>query len=157
MRWLLRCAAARMAATRLRSLAAVVGAEHAFVTSQRGPAMRLPAVLDDAVRRLRYQQSIKTRSCSHVQPLGAHPPPGAAACLACESEGLGWVHLRMCLACGSVGCCDTSRGRHARAHFEASGHPIVRSVEAGEAWGWCYPDQAYLPPSRLGTHALTPT
>ena len=118
--------------------------------------MRLPAVLDDAVRRLRYQQSIKARSCSHVPPPSNHPPP-RAICLACESEGLGWVHLRMCLTCGSVGCCDTSRGRHARAHFEASGHPIVRSVEAGEAWGWCYPDQAYLSPSRLGTRALTAT
>jgi monovalent cation/hydrogen antiporter len=51
------------------------------------------------------------------------------------------VHLRMCLDCGEVGCCDSSVGRHASAHYEAAHHPVMRSVEPGEAWRWCYTDQ----------------
>jgi uncharacterized UBP type Zn finger protein len=116
--------------------------------------MRLPAVLDDAVRRFAYQRSIKPRSCSHIQPPGNVPTP-SRACSACESDGIGWVHLRMCLTCGTVGCCDTSTGRHARGHFETSHHPIVQSIEAGEAWGWCYPDRAYLAPSDLREAGMT--
>jgi ubiquitin-hydrolase Zn-finger-containing protein len=54
----------------------------------------------------------------------------------------GWVvHLRMCLTCGHVGCCDSSRPRHATRHFEQTGHPVMRSVEAGESWRWCYVDE----------------
>ena len=50
----------------------------------------------------------------------------------------------MCLTCGSVGCCDTSVGRHAAGHFEATGHPVMRSIEPSDTWGWCYVDKAYL-------------
>jgi uncharacterized UBP type Zn finger protein len=50
----------------------------------------------------------------------------------------------MCLTCGEVGCCDSSRGRHARGHFGATGHPMIRSIELGEDWAWCYLDLAYL-------------
>jgi MFS family permease len=56
--------------------------------------------------------------------------------------GQGWVHLRVCLSCGYVGCCDSSRNRHATAHFFATAHPIVRSLEPGESWRWCYVDEA---------------
>ena len=78
--------------------------------------------------------------CEHLEaaPRSVHPktPEGCEDCLA---EGLEWVHLRMCLECGRVGCCDSSVGRHAQHHFDRAGHPVMRSVEPGEAWRWCYP------------------
>jgi hypothetical protein len=58
--------------------------------------------------------------------------------------GSGWVHLRICLSCGYVGCCDSSPNRHARAHAETSNHAIVRSLQPGEDWRWCYVDEVYL-------------
>ena len=80
--------------------------------------------------------------CAHLveEPEGAVPltPEGCGACL---REGTTWVHLRVCVRCGEVGCCDSSQGRHARAHFEQTGHPVMRSLEPGEAWRWCYVDE----------------
>ena len=64
--------------------------------------------------------------------------PGASGCEACLATGDTWVHLRMCLTCGHVGCCDASNNKHATKHFRASGHPVIRSYEPGEAWRWCY-------------------
>ena len=55
--------------------------------------------------------------------------------------GSGWVHLRMCMTCGKIGCCDSSPNRHATAHAGESGHPIIRSAEPGEDWSWCYVDE----------------
>jgi len=55
-----------------------------------------------------------------------------------------WVHLRLCMICGHVGCCDSSKNRHATKHFRSSHHPIMRSLEPGETWGWCYVDQVEL-------------
>jgi CPA2 family monovalent cation:H+ antiporter-2 len=66
--------------------------------------------------------------------------PQSAACLACLRAGETWVHLRVCLSCGHVGCCDSSPGRHARAHHEESDHPIAASVEPGEHWAYCFLD-----------------
>lgn len=97
----------------------------------------------DTFRRIAFQRSFAHRDCSHlaaVQDRGSR----ATVCPSCEAEGDRWVHLRRCLTCGSVGCCDSSKARHARAHFEATGHPIIRSIEPGETWGWCYLDRAYL-------------
>ncbi|MFF0490548.1 Na+/H+ antiporter [Nocardia sp. NPDC004068] len=62
-------------------------------------------------------------------------------CAECVAEGLTWVHLRMCLSCGNVGCCDSSVGNHATRHYHATGHPVMRSVEPGEKWRWCYVDE----------------
>ena len=58
--------------------------------------------------------------------------------------GSPWVHLRLCLTCGHVGCCDSSPSRHASAHHTESGHPIVRSVIPGEDWRWCYADETFV-------------
>jgi uncharacterized UBP type Zn finger protein len=69
--------------------------------------------------------------------------PGAG-CEDCLKMGGRWVHLRECLTCGHVGCCDSSPNRHATAHFRSSHHPIVTSVEPGETWVWCYVDEAAL-------------
>lgn len=65
----------------------------------------------------------------------------AGECPDCLREGTEWVHLRGCLSCGNVGCCDSSSGRHATGHFHGTGHPVMRSVEPGEAWRWCYVDE----------------
>jgi uncharacterized UBP type Zn finger protein len=63
------------------------------------------------------------------------------ACDECVRIGSTWVHLRMCLGCGHVGCCDSSPHRHATKHFKLTNHPLVRSIEPGETWVWCYIDE----------------
>jgi Na+/H+ antiporter len=79
--------------------------------------------------------------CDHLRsaPVGETHP--ASACEDCLVEGTTWVHLRTCLSCGHVGCCDSSPRRHSRAHFGAEGHPVVVSAEPGEAWRWCWVDE----------------
>ena len=80
-------------------------------------------------------------ACQHLADSGIHVQPQTpAGCPDCEREGLTPVHLRLCLTCGKVGCCDSSVGRHAERHFTETGHPVVRSFEPGEAWRWCYVD-----------------
>lgn len=61
-------------------------------------------------------------------------------CPECVKLGDTWVHLRMCLTCGHIGCCDSSKNQHATKHFQSSGHPLIRSAQPGEAWMWCYLD-----------------
>ena len=80
--------------------------------------------------------------CEHLRDAPADVPartPGR--CEEHRPEDGAWVHLRLCVSCGHVGCCDSSAPRHATAHHEATGHPVMRSVEAGEDWRWCYPDE----------------
>jgi len=79
-------------------------------------------------------------TCTHLDAIAAPPPP-TRECAECRRTGDGWVHLRMCLTCGHVGCCDGSKNHHATKHFWATGHPIVRSIEPGEDWRWCYIDE----------------
>jgi CPA1 family monovalent cation:H+ antiporter len=80
-------------------------------------------------------------ACPHLEEAGIHVQPQTpAGCPDCEREGTVPVHLRLCLSCGNVGCCDSSVGRHAERHFSQTGHPVVRSFEPGEAWRWCYVD-----------------
>jgi uncharacterized UBP type Zn finger protein len=68
----------------------------------------------------------------------------AAGCKECLEIGGQWVHLRICLSCGHVGCCDDSPNRHATAHFRATHHPVITSGEAGETWAYCYADDQFL-------------
>ncbi|HEY7731525.1 MAG TPA: UBP-type zinc finger domain-containing protein [Gaiellaceae bacterium] len=76
--------------------------------------------------------------------------PQLEGCEECLEIGGSWVHLRMCLTCGKVGCCDSSPNRHASAHFKEDGHPLVRSAEPGEDWVWCYVDQLPLSLEMVG-------
>lgn len=78
--------------------------------------------------------------CSHVDT-AVEVSPSSSGCEDCLKIGSTWHHLRMCMSCGHVGCCDSSPNRHATAHFEATSHPLVRSYEPGEDWWWCYVDQ----------------
>jgi uncharacterized UBP type Zn finger protein len=81
-------------------------------------------------------------TCGHLDSIALLEPPGeVAGCEECLASGSDWVHLRMCLACGHIGCCDDSPNRHASAHHQASGHPIIRSVQPDEDWSWCFVDE----------------
>lgn len=88
------------------------------------------------------------KQCSHLSQ-ATDVPPGQHACADCLREGTRWVHLRQCLDCGQVGCCDNSPRRHATAHWRHTQHPLVRSREPGEDWGWCYADELFLLPENL--------
>jgi uncharacterized UBP type Zn finger protein len=70
--------------------------------------------------------------------------PHTRGCEECLKTGDTWVHLRLCLTCGHVGCCDSSINKHATKHYHGTHHPIIRSLEPGETWGWCYPDELTL-------------
>jgi Na+/H+ antiporter len=99
--------------------------------------------LDEAEDELRNEQlkSVVEGGCEHLlaAPVTCVPDkPGA--CQECLDEGLTWVHLRMCLTCGHIACCDSSVGNHATKHYQRIDHPVMRSVEPGEAWRWCYVD-----------------
>jgi len=67
-------------------------------------------------------------------------------CEDCVKTGDTWVHLRLCVECGHVGCCDSSKNKHATKHFRKTRHPIIRSNEPGENWGWCYIDELMIEP-----------
>lgn len=86
--------------------------------------------------------AIRAGDCEHLRaaPLVAAPRT-PDACEECLRDGTRWVHLRLCLGCGHVGCCDSSVGRHANGHFHETRHPVIRSIEPGEAWRWCYVDE----------------
>ena len=71
-------------------------------------------------------------------------PPSGTGCVECDAVGGWWVHLRRCAACGHIGCCDDSPAKHASQHAGDTGHPIIRSLEPGEIWSWCYVDEAVM-------------
>jgi uncharacterized UBP type Zn finger protein len=82
-------------------------------------------------------------TCTHrdqIKPV----QPRTDGCEECLKSGDPWVHLRLCLTCGHVGCCDSSINKHATKHFHATRHPIMRSIEPGESWMWCYVDEVML-------------
>jgi hypothetical protein len=97
--------------------------------------------------------------CTHLdQILITRLPEAVDGCEDCLATGGQWLHLRICLACGHVGCCDDSPNRHATAHGHASGHPIIRSLEPGEAWSWCFVDElAMLIPEVQGETKIPPS
>lgn len=84
-------------------------------------------------------------SCTHGAAVQVTQlPEPLLGCEECLKIGDRWLHLRMCLTCGKVGCCDSSPNRHATAHFHETGHPIMRSAEPGEEWAWCFVDEVGL-------------
>jgi Zn-finger in ubiquitin-hydrolases and other protein len=92
-------------------------------------------------------------TCPHVKEIRP-VAPNTEGCEECLTTGDRWVHLRVCLTCGHVGCCDSSKNKHATKHFHASGHPIMKSAEPGESWGWCYIDQIPLDSVGEGRHVV---
>ena len=84
--------------------------------------------------------------CTHLDQI-QEVTPSANGCEDCLKIGDSWVHLRLCLTCGHVGCCDSSKNKHATRHFHATNHPIIQSFQPGEDWVWCYIDQVMLEPA----------
>jgi uncharacterized UBP type Zn finger protein len=82
--------------------------------------------------------------CTHLDQI-REVTPSADGCEDCLAIGDTWVYLRMCLICGHVGCCDSSKNRHATKHFRDTGHPVMKSVEPGDAWAFCYIDKIDFP------------
>jgi uncharacterized UBP type Zn finger protein len=78
--------------------------------------------------------------CTHLDQIN-DVEPSAYGCEECLQMGDTWIHLRECLICGHVGCCDSSPNRHATEHFHATEHPIIKSFESGEDWRWCFVDE----------------
>ena len=84
-------------------------------------------------------------TCAHLDHVVVTQLPEAVdGCAECLAVGDPWLHLRICLECGEVGCCDSSPNRHASGHARRMGHPIIRSLEPGEDWSWCFPDELAL-------------
>jgi thioredoxin reductase (NADPH) len=85
-------------------------------------------------------------TCAHLTAAANRTAakPSGHGCEECLAMHGVWVHLRLCLHCGHVGCCDNSPNRHATKHFHATKHPVIRSYEPGEGWGYCYPDELFL-------------
>jgi uncharacterized UBP type Zn finger protein len=81
--------------------------------------------------------------CAHLSEI-QEVTPGTGGCEECLASGDSWVHLRLCVTCGHVGCCDNSRNKHATKHFHETRHPIIKSFEPDEDWGWCYVDDTYF-------------
>ena len=97
--------------------------------------------------------------CTHLeQVLLDRLPEEVPGCEECLRIGDGWVHLRICLSCGRVGCCDSSPNRHASRHAADDGHPLIRSLEPGEDWSWCFVDEVGLVLDRpAGTTRIPPS
>ena len=85
--------------------------------------------------------------CAHLAEIRDVRPGTPEGCEECLAIGSDWVHLRLCLSCGHVGCCDQSPNRHATKHFGRTKHPVMRSFEPGEDWGWCYVDEIEFEPA----------
>ena len=97
--------------------------------------------------------------CAHLDQVQLKElPESVAGCEDCLATGGAWVHLRICLSCGKVGCCDDSPNRHATAHHQESAHPIIRSLEPGEIWSWCFLDEvAFELPDVQGSTRIPPS
>jgi uncharacterized UBP type Zn finger protein len=92
----------------------------------------------------RFTRMFHRMRCTHTDQINEDVTPSAEGCEDCLRMGDTWVHLRECLTCGHVGCCDASKNKHASRHFHATYHPIVRSFQPGEDWRWCYVDEVLV-------------
>ncbi|HWF16077.1 MAG TPA: UBP-type zinc finger domain-containing protein [Acidimicrobiales bacterium] len=85
--------------------------------------------------------------CTHLDQVEDVTPLTPQGCGECMKTGDRWLHLRLCLTCGGVNCCDSSPNRHATKHFHSSGHPIMQSFQPGEDWMWCFVDELSMEPA----------
>lgn len=84
-------------------------------------------------------------SCIHIDTANKNTYPKTPdGCEECLKNGDEWVHLRLCLTCGHVGCCDSSKNKHATKHFHQTKHPVIKSFQPGEDWLWCYVDEVMV-------------
>jgi hypothetical protein len=95
--------------------------------------------------------------CTHLDHVHViQLPEEVDGCEDCLQAGTPWLHLRICLKCGKVGCCDDSPNQHASKHAAASGHPIIRSLEPRENWSWCFPDELLMRIDGVEGHTRIP-
>ena len=99
------------------------------------------------------RRRIGMKTCTHLDQIRNVKPGTPNGCEECLKMGDTWVHLRLCLECGHVGCCDSSKNKHATKHFHRTKHPIMKSFEPGENWGWCYIDEVELDSSSMAAKA----
>jgi uncharacterized UBP type Zn finger protein len=90
--------------------------------------------------------------CTHLNQVRAVAPGTPDGCEECLAIGDRWVHLRKCMSCGHVGCCDSSRNKHATKHYRAELHPLTQSFQPGEDWSWCYVDELLIQPAPTPEH-----
>ena len=83
-------------------------------------------------------------NCEHIKVVDIDKKGNTKGCEECEKIGSYWVHLRLCLTCGHVGCCDNSINKHGTKHFNNTRHPIIKSYEPGESWKWCFVDELFI-------------
>ena len=88
--------------------------------------------------------------CTHLRSAGNPAPRTPNGCEECLAMGDEWVQLRLCRTCGHIGCCDSSKNKHATRHYRETGHPVIRTFEPGEDWSWCYVDQRMAQPTAPG-------
>ena len=125
-------------------LSAVLDAYGARRSAESARALLLEVVSNVRAERLELGDEERASSaCSHQEQTKVVTPE-ADVCLECVAQGDTWVHLRVCMTCGHVGCCDSSKNKHASAHFRSAEHPIIKSLEKGETWSYCYVDKATL-------------
>lgn len=114
----------------------------------------LESIYDESAQAVaRKSSEVSAQRCAHlnqIQQVKAHTN-GCEECLAGKQM---WVHLRLCLTCGHVGCCDSSRNKHATAHFRETGHPLIASLEADESWTWCYIDERFVTTEQRSANEL---
>lgn len=98
-------------------------------------------------------------SCTHLDRIHVTElPESVDGCADCLAEGTPWFHLRICLECGKVGCCDSSPQRHASSHARTEDHPLIRSIQPGEEWSWCFVDElAMIIPAVKGEPQIPPS
>lgn len=112
---------------------------------------RYPSSLPDSLLGLLYNGGAAGRPCSHLDDIRV-TEPATDVCEACVAQGDVWPALRMCLTCGYVGCCETSKNKHMKRHHEQTGHPLMRSIRLDEGWIWCYEDNAFFGKRILEKH-----
>lgn len=106
--------------------------------------MQLRPAAGDVTASSSSAMSARPEPCGHLRSASDHRPTTPNGCEDCLRLGDTWVHLRLCLTCGRVGCCDDSKNTHATKHYHASKHPVIRSFEPGERWRYCYPDDLFV-------------
>src|SRR5437879_6102652 len=98
---------------------------------------------------LEKEKKMANKTCTHQNEI-REVTPSADGCEDCLKIGDTWVHLRLCLICGHVGCCGSSKNKHATKHFHATQHPLIQSFQPGEDWGWCYVDEEMIDGPEIG-------
>lgn len=112
---------------------------------------RYPVAMPDLILKLAFTGMAGEKPCSHLDDIAVIEPE-ADSCAQCVESGDIWPALRMCLICGFVGCCDTSKNRHMAAHAQETGHALMRSIHNDEGWIWCYQDDAFYEKTELDKH-----